>query len=445
MKKTLIIAFISIFALRAACDFSAPRENANDPKVMTDAQAIAADKDSLEIGYADGDSEGYVTQNVNLPTSGISGTTITWTSDKANISAAASTFGKVTRPTFGLSNVDTTLTATITRGNSTDTTTFTLTVVALSAICAATSSNGVFISDDQGATWDNYIHNAADSTTIASDTVYKVYTSGSTIYAATNAGLSKSTNGGVSWTTYTTSNGLGSNTVYDVFITVVSVKGTLIRTTTIYAATSGGLSKSTNGGTSWTNYTTSNGLLSNTVNAVFVHISTFLEVTTITIYAGTGSGLSTSTDGGTTWTNYTTTNGLVNNNVKDVIATGTLFKSIYVATSGGLSISTNSGSSWTSYTTGPDQIANNDVHSVLYISSAIYASTHGGLSRTTNSGTTWTTISTNASTIVNDIFVLGLNLYVATSTGLAISNTNGTSWVTPLKLSGYSINSVSVK
>ena len=98
--------------------------------------------------------------------------------------------------------------------------------------------------------------------------------------------------------------GLASGTVNGVFVTG----------TTIYAATNGGLSVSTNGGTSWTNYTTTNGLASNFTNGVWASGST--------IWVGTGSGVSESTDGGTTWTTFTTANGQGSNLVNGIAAKG---------------------------------------------------------------------------------------------------------------------------
>ncbi|MEM9243506.1 MAG: sialidase family protein, partial [Pseudomonadota bacterium] len=91
----------------------------------------------------------------------------------------------------------------------------------------------------------------------------------------------------------------------------------------------GGLSISTDGGTTWTNYTTANGLGSNNVQGVFA--------TANTLYAATNGGLSISTDGGTNWTNYTTANGLGSNLVRGVFATA---NTLYAATvGGGLSVS----------------------------------------------------------------------------------------------------------
>ena len=67
---------------------------------------------------------------------------------------------------------------------------------------------------------------------LGSDYVYAVYASGSSVYAATGGGLSISTDGGVTFNNKTTSNGLGSNTVGGVYASGSSV----------YAATVGGLS-----------------------------------------------------------------------------------------------------------------------------------------------------------------------------------------------------------
>jgi hypothetical protein len=79
----------------------------------------------------------------------------------------------------------------------------------------------------------------------------------------------------------------------------------------------------------FTNYTTTNGLGTNTVNAVYAIGST--------IYAATDGGLSISSNGGTRFTNYNSSNGLGSNTVNAVYAIGS---TIYAATSGGLSIAT---------------------------------------------------------------------------------------------------------
>ncbi len=60
------------------------------------------------------------------------------------------------------------------------------------------------------------------------------------------------------------------------------------------------------------------------------------------VYAGTAGGLSISTNGGTSWSNYTTADGLGSNNVYGVFADGS---TVYAATSLGLTISNDAGAS----------------------------------------------------------------------------------------------------
>ncbi|WP_308637869.1 immunoglobulin-like domain-containing protein [Paenibacillus silvisoli] len=96
--------------------------------VQTDAEAVSAAKSTLAITYGGTDSATSVTQAVTLPTIGLNGTTISWSSDTP---ATITTLGAVTRPTYGTGNATVTLTATITKGTASETKTFTLTVLEL--------------------------------------------------------------------------------------------------------------------------------------------------------------------------------------------------------------------------------------------------------------------------------------------------------------------------
>lgn len=82
-----------------------------------------------------------------------------------------------------------------------------------------------------GPSCSSYI-NKGTTSGLGSNFLNGVYAIGSTVYAATNGGLSISTNGGTSFTNYTMSSGLGSNTVAGVYSDGSKV----------YAATFGGLS-----------------------------------------------------------------------------------------------------------------------------------------------------------------------------------------------------------
>ncbi|WP_317890265.1 immunoglobulin-like domain-containing protein, partial [Paenibacillus sabuli] len=93
---------------------------------MTDAEAVANDKAALSITYVQGDSATSVTQDVELPTSGSSGTTIAWSSSEE---AVVDTDGTVVRPVYTESAASVTLTATISKGEESDTQTFELTVI----------------------------------------------------------------------------------------------------------------------------------------------------------------------------------------------------------------------------------------------------------------------------------------------------------------------------
>ncbi|MDH5721587.1 MAG: DUF1566 domain-containing protein [Spirochaetia bacterium] len=75
----------------------------------SDDEAITADLANIAIIYEPGDSESNVTQNISLPTSGSSGTTISWASDNTSI---INTDGTVTEPG---GNVIVALTATVTK------------------------------------------------------------------------------------------------------------------------------------------------------------------------------------------------------------------------------------------------------------------------------------------------------------------------------------------
>ncbi|MFA6507963.1 MAG: hypothetical protein WCT14_17815, partial [Treponemataceae bacterium] len=86
------------------------------------------------------------------------------------------------------------------------------------------------------------------------------------------------------------------------------------------------------------------------------------------IYAATAGGISISTNSGTSWTNYTTTQGLGSNTVNGVYGNGTV---VFAATNSGLSVSTNGGSSYT------NSLAGTVINSVFFDGTKVYAATIG--------------------------------------------------------------------
>ncbi|MEK0315774.1 InlB B-repeat-containing protein [Cohnella sp. 56] len=106
---------------------------ADDP----DAAAVAAAAAVLEVGYAAGNDAAHVTQDVTLPKTGSDDVAISWSSDQP---AVIGNNGAVVRPLAGEADVTVTLTATLTKGEATDTKIFTVIVKAISPEAAASLS-----------------------------------------------------------------------------------------------------------------------------------------------------------------------------------------------------------------------------------------------------------------------------------------------------------------
>lgn len=90
-----------------------------------DKDALAADKELLEIGFSNGETAGAVSSDLFLLTEGARGSTIVWESDCADI---ISVDGIVTMPR-GIDSAEVTLTATLTKGKFSERKTFSLTVL----------------------------------------------------------------------------------------------------------------------------------------------------------------------------------------------------------------------------------------------------------------------------------------------------------------------------
>ena len=112
----VLVLFVLVFVIGCS--------DSDEPSV-TDAEAVAAAKSLLVIGFAGGDDANNVSQNVSLTNAGSSGTTVGWASDNTGVVAVD---GAVVRPAYGSGNATVTLTATITKGSESDTKVFTLTV-----------------------------------------------------------------------------------------------------------------------------------------------------------------------------------------------------------------------------------------------------------------------------------------------------------------------------
>lgn len=153
LTSDLPVTLTATVSLRAASD---TRDFIVTVKAqMTDAQAVAAAKQALQIGYIEGDLPHVVTQNLDLPVTGSSGCTISWVSSDP----AVSSDGTVTRPSYG--DTEVTLTATITSHEVSDQVSFTVMVKGVvsdaDAVAAAKADlNIVYASGDSA---DSVTHN----------------------------------------------------------------------------------------------------------------------------------------------------------------------------------------------------------------------------------------------------------------------------------------------
>jgi hypothetical protein len=222
-------------------------------------------------------------------------------------------------------------------------------------------------------------------------------------------------------------------------------------------------------GLQYVNRTTTNGLGSNNVKAVYVVGNNVYAATAPDGYPGIGGGLSISIDGGATFINKTTANGLGSNDVRGVFVVGT---TVYAATApvgfgpsatgGGLSISTDNGATWINKNM-TNGLGSNEVTSVFVSGGKIYVGTrntdfvtpNGGLSISADGGSTFITKKTGITTAaapgaaagdlcgsydanafggnygcntVYAVYVNGLDIYLGTGRGLVYSRDGGSTF-----------------
>jgi len=210
---------------------------------------------------------------------------------------------------------------------------------------------------------------------------------------------------------------------------------------TIWAATVGGVSKTDDGGRSWTNFIEGVG---GGVHSIAVRNGI--------VWAGTEHGVSRSSDDGHTWTTFDSDDGLPAKNYIDVSALciqadGTLWIGCsnlrYVANSCGKT--EDDGKSWTFYELRPGK-RNYEISDIIECDGSIWVfspgtraySTRtnphykfGGLFRTVDKGLTWEEISVSACISPSEILSLSCRdstLFVNTKYGIYRSEDNGESW-----------------
>ncbi len=239
------------------------------------------------------------------------------------------------------------------------------------------------------------------------------------VWAGTNGGgVSKFD--GTHWKTYTSLNGLGSDSIHSISIDTSNGN--------VWVGTTNGLSEFN--GNSWVNYTTTNGLADNDVRGTQMGSGGSLWIGTY------GGGVSRFKSG--TWTTFTkasTSNGLVNDSIRPVKIDANGNK--WFGTKKG--VSQYNGTSWTSYTT-TNGLANNDVRAIQTDKKGnLWFGTNGGGVSKFN-GTNWVTFNTTnglANNYVSKILVDPQNnLWFGTNAGISVFDSATSNWTTYNKSNG---------
>jgi photosystem II stability/assembly factor-like uncharacterized protein len=235
------------------------------------------------------------------------------------------------------------------------------------------------------------------------------------LYAATSGGMFKSTDGGGSWSQI--SNGLPR---LDIIGPMVIDP---VTPTTLYLGlTWGRVYRSITGGENWN--TASAGLPIASVNALAIDPDD-----PNILYAGTSGGVFKTTNGGEIWTDANT--GLPVSSVNCLAIDAVAPNTLYVGTSGGLFKSMDSGESWVNLTI-PDVSLVNFLSVDPKASTILYAVTDKGVFKTTNGGKSWVQIDSELPThSVNCLLIdpiVSTTLYAGSASGVFKSKDGGGNW-----------------
>ncbi len=321
-------------------------------------------------------------------------------------------------------------------------------------ISKTSSRDGLYISKDNGVSW-----TIKYGSTLSGNILTDIVASGNNMYVSGESGVAVSTDGGNKFTLYTTSNGLGSKNVKALSI---DENGKLL------AATSNGMSISTNQGKIFTNYLPdhNNQLVESSINSVFSNNEVILIGTEqgLTKYNNkytfswdliTGDPATSIAGGYMNKVYYTSYSILyedpvhipfacyscitpfiysqfyyeggnsINNPRANAVAVDNE-SSIYVGTITGVSVSHDDGRSWKS------KGASNGLP-VTYITSMsatnndVYAGTYDGIAISHNKGDSWTQSLSNY--IIYGVYANGSTIYAGSyQNGLYLSHDKGNTW-----------------
>ena len=245
-------------------------------------------------------------------------------------------------------------------------------------IFAGTSAGGIYISIDDGDSW-NAVNNG-----LTEQLVRAVAVSSNNIFAGTKSGVFKSTNNGNSWSAVDS----GLTTKYVFALTVSD--------TNVFAGTyGGGVFISTNEGITWA----ATALANANINC--------LASTDSDLFAGRGlQGVYVSTDEGKSWNSEN--KGLSNTTVNAMVFANS---NLYAGTYGGVFSYTSSIASWKGINSG---LADLNVNALTTNNGNIFAGTYTGVYLLLNNDTTWINVEDGFSREITSLTVAGKYIFAGT-------------------------------
>ncbi len=216
-------------------------------------------------------------------------------------------------------------------------------------IFAGTWGDGIFLSTNNGSSW------TAVNTGLSNKSVAVLYNSGTTLLAGTwGGGVFLSTNYGSSWTAINSG------------ITETHIRSLYISGNNFYAGSINGLFLSTNNGSSW------NAINSGLTNTAAISLAGISATSTENLYTGTdGGGIFISTNNGTAWSGINS--GLKNLHISFLAVSGA---NLFAATwGGGVFVTTDNGSLWSEAN---DGLTNKYIRSIIVSGTYIYAGADDG-------------------------------------------------------------------
>ncbi len=271
-----------------------------------------------------------------------------------------------------------------------------------SKIFALGSNSGVFISTNNGTSWET-VNNGLPTSSIS---YYSIVKFGTNLFLGTSKGIYLSTDYGDNWIEVNI--GLPLNTkVYSLFND----------DNNIYAGTTNGLYLSNNNGSEWV--VASTGMPLNT-------IILSLAGSGSNIFAGTTNGVYRSNDNGNSWTEVN--NGIP---VSFIFSIAVEDSYIYLATSDNIYLSIDNGNSWTEV----GAQFSTSFRIFLQINEGnIYAGTSTGLYTSTDNGNNWTLLKEgltnlfNPNSIIKAILINGTDIFAGGKDGICLSMNSGETW-----------------